>query len=150
WSDLIVLDLPPGQPDHYRAPDGLRRFESHRELISVKGRGDIALTVEATVWGPVIDVDHRGRKRALHWVAGDPDGIALGLLDLSLARPLEEGLDRANRCGAPHQNVVMADATGRIGWTILGRVPRRRGFDGRRPESWSDGSRGWDGYLTPE
>jgi penicillin amidase len=59
-------------------------------------------------------------------------------------------LDRANRCGAPHQNIVIADDGGRIGWTILGRMPRRRpGFDGRLPASWADGSKGWDGYRAP-
>jgi penicillin amidase len=149
WSDLIELDVPPDRPDHYRTPGGLRRFESQTEVIRVKGKQDISLTVESTVWGPVIGADHRGRKRALCWVAGDPDVVDLGLMDLSLARTLEEGLDQANRCGAPHQNLVMVDAGGRIGWTILGRIPRRRGFDGRVPECWADGSRGWDGHLPP-
>ncbi len=31
----------------------------------------------------------------------------------------------------------------------MGRLPRRQGFDGRFPERWSDGSKGWDGYLPP-
>jgi penicillin amidase len=149
WSDLIELDTPPDHPGHYRSPGGLRRFESHTEVIRVRGKEDVTRTVESTQWGPVIGVDHRGRNLALRWVAGDPDGIDLGLMDLFLSRTLEEGLDRANRCGAPHQNVVMADSGGRIGWTILGRIPRRRGFDGRVPQSWSDGSRGWDGYFPP-
>ena len=39
---------------------------------------------------------------------------------------------------------------GRIGWTIMGRIPRRIGFDGRLPSSWADGKHRWDGYLKPE
>jgi len=150
WSDLVELEIPPDNPDCYMSPDGLRPIDRHREVIRVKGEPDVQLTVEATIWGPVLGKDHRGRKRALRWVACDPNGVDLGLLDLSSSRSLEEGLDRANRCGAPHQNIVIADDGGRIGWTILGRMPRRRpGFDGRLPAGWADGSKGWDGYRAP-
>ena len=150
WSDLVELEIPGDNPDAYLSPDGLRPFDRHREVIKVKGGADVDLTVEATIWGPVLGKDHRGRKRALRWVAEDPMGVDLGLLDLSSSQSLEEGLDRANRCGAPHQNIVIADDGGRIGWTILGRMPRRRpGFDGRLPASWADGSKGWDGYRAP-
>jgi penicillin amidase len=44
----------------------------------------------------------------------------------------------------------VADETGRIGWTIIGKIPRRVGFDGRTPTSWADGSHRWDGWLAPE
>ena len=149
WSDLIELEIPADQPDHYQTPDGPRPFEISREIIKIKGSADQVLETESTIWGPVLGADHRGRKRALRWVATDPLGVNLGILELGLARSLEDGIDRANRCGAPHQNFVVADTAGRIGWTILGRIPRRRGFDGRLPENWSDGTRGWDGYLEP-
>jgi penicillin amidase len=56
----------------------------------------------------------------------------------------------ANRAGIPPQNFTVADETGRIGWTVVGRIPRRVGFDGRVPTSWADGSRRWDGWLAPE
>ncbi len=150
WSDLVELEIPGDNPDAYLSPDGLRPFDRHREVIKVKGGADVDLTVETTIWGPVLGKDHRGRKRALRWVAGDPMAVDLGLLDLASSRSLEEGLDRANRCGAPHQNFVIADDRGRIGWTILGRIPcRRPGFDGRLPASWADSSKGWDGYRDP-
>ena len=41
--------------------------------------------------------------------------------------------------GLPNQNVTMADASGRVAWTIGGAIPRRRGLDGSTPESWADG-----------
>jgi len=148
WSDLIELDIDPEKPGHYRTPEGYKRFETHQETLRIKGRPDERLTVESTIWGPVIGADHEGKKRVLHWVAGDQNGINLGLLKLSLAQSLEEGLEQANRCGAPHQNIVIADDQGRIAWTILGRIPRRIGFDGRVPESWADGLKRWEGYLS--
>ncbi|MFQ5767882.1 MAG: penicillin acylase family protein, partial [Acidobacteriota bacterium] len=44
---------------------------------------------------------------------------------------------------------TVADENGRIGWTIMGILPRRVGFDGRLPVSWADGTRSWDGWLDP-
>jgi penicillin amidase len=55
----------------------------------------------------------------------------------------------ANISGAPAQNFTCADRSGRIGWTVMGRMPRRVGFDGRLPTSWADGTRRWDGWLEP-
>jgi penicillin amidase len=63
---------------------------------------------------------------------------------------LPDALDLANRCGGPHQNFVVGDATGQIAWTVLGRIPRRIGYEGRFPMDWSDGTCRWDGYLKPE
>ena len=51
--------------------------------------------------------------------------------------------------GIPNQNVTMVDRSGRIAWTIGGTIPKRVGHDGMTPESWADGTRRWDGYLTP-
>ena len=62
---------------------------------------------------------------------------------------VEEAFDAANALGTPAQNMVVADRSGRIGWTIYGTLPRRIALDGRLPESWADGWRGWNGWLTP-
>jgi penicillin amidase len=105
--------------------------------------------VRETIWGPVIGRDHRGRLRALRWIAHDPEAADVDLGRLEAAGNLDEALEIAAGAGAPPQNFVCADSTGRIGWTILGRIPRRFGHDGRLPASWADGSRGWDGWLEP-
>jgi penicillin amidase len=150
FSDLVVLDLDPADANAYLTPQGKKRFEKHQEVIHVHGGPDEYLEVVSTIWGPVIDTDHHGRKRALRWVAHDIEGINLGLTRLPTAQTLEEALDLANRSGGPHQNFTVADDRGRIAWTIFGRLPRRVGHDGRLPASWADGSRRWDGYLRPE
>jgi penicillin G amidase len=76
--------------------------------------------------------------------------VNLRLARLDQARRVDQLLEEAALVGIPPQNLVCADSTGRIGWTIAGRIPRRVGFSGRLPESWADGSRRWDGYLSPE
>lgn len=150
WSDLIVLEVDPRNPDVYRTPEGPRRFEHIEELIQVKGEEPVHLEVRETIWGPVIDQDHLGRPRALAWTAHRPEAVNMEMVELETARTLEEAMTAANRSGTPAQNFAVADASGRVGWTIFGRIPRRTGFDGRLPTSWTDGTRRWDGWLAPE
>jgi penicillin amidase len=66
---------------------------------------------------------------------------------MELARDLEEAIAIAQHSVIPTVNAIIADDRGRIGWTLTGLLPSRRGFGGRLPSSWSDGSRGWDGML---
>ena len=150
WTDLVELLIDPKDPDVYRTPDGPKRFDKIRERIRVKGGKDDILEVRETVWGPVIGEDHLGRPRALAWTAHFPKAVNLTIDQLQTARTLEEAMAVANRSGIPPQNFTVADETGRIGWTIIGRIPRRVGFDGRTPTSWVDGSHRWDGWLAPE
>ncbi len=148
WSDLVILEIDPADPNRYLTPDGYRNFEHGEAVIRVRWSDDSSVETRTTIWGPVVDEDYRGRPRALHWT-GLEGGVNMGLLRMERARGLDEALQFANRSGAPPQNVVIADSTGRIGWTVLGQIPRRFGFEGRVPRSWADGTRGWDGWLTP-
>ena len=149
-SDLVVLETNPNDPDTYRTTDGWKRFEHVHERVRIKGRNDETLEIRQTIWGPVIDTDHRRRPRVLAWTAHHPEAVDLGLRRLEGARSVDEALDIANRSGIPAHNVVVVDKDGQIGWTIGGRIPRRMGFDGRIPASWADGLRRWDGWLRPQ
>ncbi len=151
WTDMVVLEVDPRNPDMYRTPQGFRPFTKVKETLRAKGGKDEVLEVKESIWGPVIDTDHRGRPRVLAWTAYHPEAVNLeGMVGLERARTLEDAMAVANRSGIPPQNFVVADRTGRIGWTIMGRIPRRVGFDGRVPTSWADGTRRWDGWLAPE
>ena len=148
WSDLVVVETDPADREVYLAPDGRHRFEHAFETIDVKGAASQKLEVVSTIWGPVVDLDHDARPRALHWTAHEPAAVNFNLLGLEGARTLEEALDVANTSGIPPQNFVCASSDGRIGWTIAGVLPRRVGFDGRLPTSWRDGTRRWDSWLS--
>ncbi len=150
WVDLVVLEPDPESPDdRYLTAEGPRLFERHREVVRLRGDADESVEVLETIWGPVIDTDHRGRRRALRWIAHNPPAVNLELLRLEAAGDVAAAVEAANRIGAPPQNFVVADAGGRIAWTVLGPLPRRFGHDGRVPSSWAAGDRGWDGYLDP-
>ena len=147
WTDLVILEMDGGK---YLTPDGPRDFETHNEEILIRGAEPSTLEVRWTIWGPVIDEDHLGRPRALRWIAHDLEGANLGLLGLEQVSTIGEAMAAANRTGIPPQNFVCADDAGRIGWTIIGSIPNRRGFSGLVPTSWADGSRSWDGWLSPD
>ena len=147
-SDLVVLEPADDSGRRYLTPDGVRAFETHVERIAVRGAAVDTLRVDSTIWGPVVDRDHTGRQRAYRWVAHDIEAVNLGLLDMETAVSLEAALDFANRTRIPAQNCIVAAHDGRIGWTLMGPVPRRFGFEGRLPSSWADGTRGWNGLLA--
>jgi penicillin amidase len=147
WSDIVLLEVDPDRPDSYLTPDGWRAFDEYDEVIEVAGEPSEHRSVRWTMWGPVLEPDHRGRMRAYRWVAHSAERLAASLTPLESARTIDEAFDDGNGVGTPGQNLVVADRTGRVGWSVYGAIPRRRGFDGQTPTSWSDGSRGWDGWL---
>ena len=149
WSDIILLDVDPTDASRYRTPAGWRSFDRHDEMIEVAGGNPEHLPVSWTIWGPVIAPDHRGRPRAIRWVAHDVARLAVASAALETAQTVDQAFDAVNGLGAPGQNFVVADTQGHIGWTVYGSIPRRIGFDGRLPQSWADGSRAWDGWLLP-
>ena len=150
WVDVVIVETDPDDKDSYKTPDGPRKFEHVTESIKVKDAADETLDITSTIWGPIMDHDHQGRPRAIRWVAHDPAGVNMGLMRLESTDNLDDALRLANLSGSPAQNFVVADDQGCIAWTILGRIPKRVGFDGRLPTSWADGTRRWDGYLAPE
>jgi penicillin amidase len=149
WADVVVVEPDPGDEGAYRTPEGPRRFERVTERIKVKGAPDETLEVMGTIWGPIVHTDREKRLRALRWVAQDPGGVNLRISGIETATTLAEAQAAANQAGIPAQNFVAVDRDGHIGWTIMGRMPKRFGFDGRAPSSWADGKRGWDGWRAP-
>jgi penicillin amidase len=147
WSDVVVVEPVPGDPEKYQTPDGPKAFEVHHESIAVKGAAPVTLDVRWTIWGPVVTRDHRGRELVHRWAAHDPQVLASDPSRIALARTVAEAMRAAVGASAPHQNLVVGDREGHIGWTIYGAIPRRIGFTGDVPTSWADGLRRWDGYL---
>ena len=146
WADLVELE-PAADGNSYQTPDGPRAFTRIQERLVVKDGPAETLDILETVWGPVADRDHRGRRRALRWVAHDARAVNLGLLALERADTVDAAIEIVNRAGAPAQNVLLAGADGRIAWTLSGPIPRRFGHNGRLPSSWADGRRGWSDWL---
>ena len=151
-GDLVAVETNSLAPNLYKAPghgEDFLRIERRRETIAVRGGEPVTEEYEWTVWGPIVGRNHRERPLALKWVAHDPAAMNLGLLRLEGARSADEAVAIAHGTGIAHVNLLVGDRTGAIAWTLAGRLPRRVGYDGRLPVTWSFGDRRWDGYLPP-
>jgi len=144
-SDVVTIETYADL--QYRAPGGWRDIEDREEIIKVKGKPDEKLTVRWTEWGPLTTTAGEGKYYAVRWTAHDPAAQNFLLGDLDSVHSVAEALPLAHRIGMPNQNILLADGTGRIAWTLTGKIPRRVAFDGRLPVSWAYGDRKWDGWL---
>lgn len=149
-SDIITLDTSTVDPTMYIRGHDLVQIDKRRQVIAVKGGDEVVVEYPWTDFGPIVGHDAQNRSIALKWTMDDPESANFDLYDLEKAGTVEEAVAVAHRAGIPAQNLVVADHTGKIGWTIAGKLPRRVGFDGRLPVSWTFGDRRWDGFLKPE
>lgn len=152
YHDSITLQTN-AEGTEYLTPDGWEPFRIEQESIGIKGGSPVEIEVRLTRWGPVIGEDHFGNLTALRWVAHDIEGANLNLLRLEEANTVYDALDIAAVAGAPGQNLNVVDERGNQAWTIMGRLPRRFGFETNNlspelPSDWSTGEHGWRGYLN--
>lgn len=149
-SDVVVIEADATAQLFYRTPQGYAEIEDRAEPIQVKGQAAVPFTARWTKWGPVIGANRDGRLLALRWTAHDPDALNLDLLGLETAATAEEAARIGRGAGMPSLNLLAVDRAGGLAWTITGRLPKRVGYDGRFPVSWSYGDRRWDGWLPAE
>ncbi len=148
--DLAVIDADPETAATYPTPDGPRPFERRTARLEVRGGEPRVVEVISTIWGPIFRRDHRGRPRAMRWVAHQDDAVNLVSFQLETADTIDRALEVAQRSGLPAQNFLVAHANGEVAWSIIGYLPDREGFSGRLPGSWQTGERRWLGRLPPE
>jgi len=139
FEDWIEIEVDPGNADRYRTPEGLEVFGERVESIEVRGGEPRELVVRTTRWGPVSATSHLGAPLVKVATIDDPDATNLALLELDEATNLDEALSILARWHGPPQNALVADANGRIGWTVTGLLPDRGGADGRTARSLAAG-----------
>lgn len=147
-TDLVVVEVDPGDSSRYRVPGGTEPFERRVEHLAVRGANPLDLEVTATRWGPLVERDWRGRPLALRSTAHDPNGMNVAILDLLFAHSVAEAMSVLDRWGGPALNWLLADRMGAIGWVVSGPLPARAG-DGSAPASWALGAQWLGRRLGP-
>ncbi|MBL9174498.1 MAG: penicillin acylase family protein [Verrucomicrobiales bacterium] len=148
-TDVIELETDPARPGRYRTPSGWKEFTVRTEEIPIAGGSPRRIAFTNTIWGPVVDPGIRdGRTRVSRWVYEEPEAWRIRYSPLLRATNVAEALTLAPRNPIPVQNFVAGDRSGNIGWTLMGPLPRRVGWDGRLPSTWSDGTRRWAGLKS--
>jgi len=149
-SDAVIVEWVDETAGTYRTPGGIATVVRFDERLCVRADCE-TLPVRDTIWGPIVGQDAFGRTIAMRWTAHNPDAIRLApALAMEKAGSVAEAMAIAQKSGIPQQNFTVGDSTGAIGWTIIGRVPARFGFDGQEAVSFADGTRGWANDLAPE
>ncbi|MGR8935538.1 MAG: penicillin acylase family protein [Gammaproteobacteria bacterium] len=148
FLDLVRLEENPDDSGEYKTPEGWQRYQTAIETILIKDAEPVALPVRRTIWGPVAEHPLLGAPVAVHWTVLDTDTHNTGLLNVDNATTLQAGLELFNRAGGPQLNILLADNLGHIAWTLMGKIPKRFGFDGSTSRSWADGHIGWKGYVS--
>jgi penicillin amidase len=116
-----------------RTPGGTVPLELVREEIPVRGAAGAVELVRSGPRGRLVRID-----AATHscwfgsWLAQRPDATNMNLMKLEQASSVEEALALAPDMGMPHQNLVVGDRDGHIGWTIFGRIPADTGAERAR------------------
>lgn len=155
-QDLFVERVDPGDPNRYQTADGMRDFVVREETIAVRGEAPVKLTVRETVHGPVVSdilsgtgsVASNGDVLSLSFAGLAPDDrTAEAFHRLNFASDWSSFLGALQQFHSPLQNFAFADVDGNTGFQVAGRVPVRRGGDGRLPAPGWAGTHGWTGWL---
>lgn len=142
YGDLIELKMVSER--EYATPSGPKELETFTETFVFSGGSEEA-DFEWSVWGPVVE-KRDGRRFVHRWVGNDPNAFNLNIVQMESAETIDELAEIVHRVGMPNQNVMMADIHGDIGWTISGRIPKRRGAPSLIAADWSQEEQ-WVGYL---
>jgi penicillin G amidase len=117
------------------------------EVIHVRGSNDVALDVQSTAHGPIVNpmLDGEPRTLALKWNLYDPSLNSLPLYQIDTAANWTEFSAALAAWAWPAQNVVYADDQGHIAYHAVGQIPLRPA--GMTLVPIEDNAHEWQGYI---
>ena len=170
-QDTYLERIKPDDPGQYQTPTGWARFDTRQEVIRVKGKPDVLLTVRSTRHGPVLSdaalagladepTGTLGTKAkpayaiALRWTGLDTDhDILASTLAMNTADSVDAFIAATRSWLVPMQNMVVADDAGQIAMVSPGRVPRRlpdNDLQGLAPAPGWEARYDWAGFIPAD
>ena len=113
WFDWVAIEL-----DSALAAS----VKTIRETIVVKGGQPVDVDVRETAFGPILRANGK-TDYALSWVLYRDGAVNAHATSMMFAKTIDEAIAIAQTSGIPHQNVLIADKSGNVAWTIMGRMP---------------------------
>lgn len=145
----------------YRIGDRILPLRVRTDSIFVRDSLPVVMPVYETIHGPVITdvypqtgvMNKPGRfaprpSVSMRWAGQDASDEILALFRVNRARNWNDLLRGFSTFGVPAQNVIYGDIEGNIGYTAIGRIPRRAA--GVSPQLPNDGRAAplpWTGYI---
>jgi len=170
-QDTYLERIKPDDATMYQTPEGWARFATRQEVIKVKGKPDVNLTVRSTRHGPVLSdavlaglgddatpvLGAKARPAyaiALRWTGLDADAdLVASTLAMDAAGSVEAFIRASAGWVAPMQNMAVADDAGHIALVSPGRVPLRgpdNDLSGLAPAPGWDARYDWIGFLPAD
>jgi penicillin amidase len=149
-ADTQDLYLERFEGSRYLTPDGWAEATVRSERIGVRGGPDVPVSVWSTRHGPVVHgAPADGMTLALKWTGTYRANRGLEcLLPMLTARDVSELASAQQGWVDPVNNLVCADAAGRIAYQCRGELPVRSGTGHRRlPVPGWDGACEWTGTV---
>jgi penicillin amidase len=142
WLDVELVPCTSLGEHEIRTPSDSQPVSTEWEEIRIRGGSSVRLPVTTAAHGVLLEADP-DKKRCWFgtWLAQLPSATNLNLLQMERVQSVSAALDLAPQVGIPHQNLVVGDREGHIGWTIFGRIPADTG------STLTDGHSPW---TTPE
>lgn len=157
-QDLLIEELDPERPDHYRTADGYKEFKSRPSIINIKDHQPVTITLRWSDNGPILPGTHYDLRSitppnhvaALSWTAlGEADTSYTAGFDLMAAQSIEQALTALENFHSPSQNVMLAD-TEQIAMKTIGLMPLRDAAhqtQGRMPSLGWRPQNQWQGRI---
>ena len=124
WLTVTLVPCTSVGENELQTPAGAVPLSVEREEIRVKGAPSI---VEEVKSGPAGTLLRAAPDRQTcwfgSWLAMLPAATNLNLIGLERVTSVDAAMALAPSIGIPHQNFVVGDREGHIGWTIYGRIP---------------------------
>ncbi|MFH1676568.1 MAG: penicillin acylase family protein, partial [bacterium] len=152
-QDKFVETINPQNYGEYAVDDGWKAFDRLIEQIKFKDyNGDIDtydLEILSSRHGPVIN-NWGNVKEVLRWTGMQPRDDVSSFIDAMRADSLDSFYEAFRNFTCPTQNLICAESGkgGRIGQILIGKIPIRRGYDGRRPVDGKDSNNDWTGFIS--
>lgn len=138
WLDVTLVPCTAVAGNSLTGPSGTTLLQVQWELIRVHGRAPVRFPVRSGPGGVLLEAHpERGQCWFASWLAQVPAASNFNLLSLEHVSSVQQALALAPTIGIPHQNFVVGDRDGHIGWAIYGRIPAA--VDEQR----AAGSSGW-------
>ncbi len=145
-QDLYIEKLD-GKGNYQDADGSWKPLAVDHEVIHVRGGRDVAVDVQSTAHGPLLNplFKHENRPMALKWTLYDTTLNSIPLYPMNVASNWTEFSAALAQWSWPAQNVVYSDDQGHIAYHAAGRVPLRpAGLQGVPVE---DAMHEWQGYI---
>lgn len=143
-QDLVLLEADPDDPLRFFDGEGWHEGNLEQTDIPVHRSDPVRSERIVTRYGPLISDDP---PLALRWTGQEIGSAGMdALLDMNLARDLDEFDQAMRRFPAPVANITWADTSGNVGFRTIGLLPVRRHGEGLKPLA-DTGQDPWKGIV---